>query len=456
MTVTAEAPSVTQVEELLSDLTADARRVIDLLEIPTLSSTCVAAGARELSHLRSLVDSADAALRSRARILQPPPPPPGPGPQPEPAAAVDIETDVSIEGLNRASGISTREGNQLERQSLVLERFTTLAVALHDGKISTSHIRVLARLSHTINPDLWDGLVAAEDEILTTALSMGPVRFSRFLNQLLVRLAAATGLDALRDLQGVVSASTWIDPDTGLGKLIATVDPTTQTEIARVLGERAASLRHHDRSLTRDQSTGLALVAILTGNDVGPLSAGAVSILIDHETLVNGAHPNTICEHTNGSLISVDAAQEIACTAMLTPILRDRWGVVLDLGRERRSTSVAQRRALEAMYATCFMTGCEVAVTDCQVHHVVHWKEGGSTDLNNLVPICQQHHHLIHTTRAKMSIDAQRRITVISSLGEISFHTPDRQPHRNRQPSEPDDHPADQPGERAHVTDSDS
>jgi hypothetical protein len=117
---------------------------------------------------------------------------------------------------------------------------------------------MLARFSHTINPELWDALVTVEDEILAAAMRMGPVRFLRFLNQLLVRLAAAAGLDALRDLHGVISAYTWIDPDTGLGKLVATLDPSSQAEISRVLGQRAAVLRHHDRALNRDQSTGLA------------------------------------------------------------------------------------------------------------------------------------------------------------------------------------------------------
>lgn len=438
MTITATA-SVSHVEELLTGLVADARRAIDLLQISQLSSTGVTAAMREFKQLRSVMDAGDAALRSRARVLQPPPPPPGPGPHPKPQPALDTESDVSAQGLNETSGLSTREGNQLERQSLVLEHLISFVPALQNGKISTSHIKALARLSHTISPVLWEALLTVETQILDAALTMGPVRFTRFLNQLLVRLAAEAGLDPLRDLSGLIVASTWIDPDTGLGKLTATLDPTTHAEIASLLGHRAAALRHQNRDLNRDQSTGLALIALLTQSGEGPDGKAAVSILIDHETLVNGAHPDTICEHSNGSLIPVDVAREIACTAALIPILRDKWGVVLDLGRERRSTSVAQRRAIEAMYATCFMTSCEVSVTDCHIHHIDHWKNGGRTDLDNLVPICQQHHNLIHNTRAKMTIDAQRTITVTSVIGTTTHHTPDRQPHRCRRTRESGD-----------------
>jgi hypothetical protein len=200
--------------------------------------------------------------------------------------------------------------------------------------------------------------------------------------------------------------------------------PTDPTEMAAVMAQYYGMVSEVDARLGR------------VFDHLRASGKAAVSILIDHETLINGAHPDTICEHSNGSLIPVDVAREIACTAALIPILRDRWGVVLDLGRERRSTSIAQRRAIEAMYATCFMTSCEVSVTDCHIHHIDHWKNGGRTDLDNLAPICKQHHNLIHNTRAKMTIDAQRTITVTPVIGTTTYHTPDRQPHRCRRTPE--------------------
>jgi hypothetical protein len=430
------ATTVADTDTLMPQLVADARATIDALAIHTLPSVGVAAAMRELRHLRSLVDAADAALRSRARVLQPPPPPPGSWPQAHDHASSDLDADVSGRGLEELSGLTTREGNERERYSKVLEHLSSFAPALRAGQIFTSHIKVLARLSHTIHPDLWTALPTVEPEMLGAAVSMGPVRFSRFMTQLLVRLSAEAGVDPQRDLAGLITASTWIDPDTGLGRLVATLDPTTQAHIAELLGRRAAALRHHNRDLTRDQSTGQALVALLTESRSGRPSPPSVTILIDHDTLIHGQHSSTICEHANGSLIPVDVAREIACTASLTPILRDRWGVVLDLGHERRISTTAQRRAIEAMYATCFLTNCDTAVTDCHLHHLVHWEAGGPTDLANLIPVCQQHHRLVHSTRTRLSIDAHRTITMVTALGEISTHTPDRQPHR-RQRSAP-------------------
>jgi hypothetical protein len=30
------------------------------------------------------------------------------------------------------------------------------------------------------------------------------------------------------------------------------------------------------------------------------------------------------------------------------------------------------------------------------LHHLVHWADGGSTDLDNLVTLCGHHHRLVH------------------------------------------------------------
>ncbi len=424
----------------MAQLVTDARCTIGALAIHSLGSVEVAAAIRELRQLRGVVDAADAALRSRARILQPPPPPAGMWPIPTAQQPSDLDADVTALGLDELSGLTTREGNERERHSKVLEHLPTLAPELLAGRIATSHVKVLSRLSHTIHPELWTALPDVEPEILGAALRMGPVRFSRFMTQLLVRLAAESGVDPQRDLEGLITAATWIDPDTGLGRLVATMDPTTQAHITQILGRTAATLRHHNRDLSRDQATGQALIALLTTEHLGTPAHPAVSILIDHDTLIHGRHSATICEHSNGSLIPVDMAREIACTAALTPILRDRWGVVLDLGHERRVSSSAQRKAIEAMYATCFLSNCDVAVTECHIHHLVHWEDGGRTDLANLIPVCQQHHRLIHTNRTQLGIDEHRRVTMATMHGEVTIHTLDRQPHRGRSPNpEPTD-----------------
>jgi HNH endonuclease len=44
----------------------------------------------------------------------------------------------------------------------------------------------------------------------------------------------------------------------------------------------------------------------------------------------------------------------------------------------------------------CAFPTCDRPKSWCDVHHVVHWAEGGTTALGNLVLLCRRHHGLVH------------------------------------------------------------
>jgi hypothetical protein len=67
----------------------------------------------------------------------------------------------------------------------------------------------------------------------------------------------------------------------------------------------------------------------------------------------------------------------------------------LALGRTRRLVSKAQRRALLIRDKMCCYTGCH-QTRHLKAHHVVPWSLGGSTDLDNLILLCQWHHTAVH------------------------------------------------------------
>ena len=71
-------------------------------------------------------------------------------------------------------------------------------------------------------------------------------------------------------------------------------------------------------------------------------------------------------------------------------------GEALDVGTSRRVATRAQRRALRSMHRTCVHPDCTVSFDACRIHHVVPWQSGGPTDLGNIVPVCEPHHHLVH------------------------------------------------------------
>lgn len=66
---------------------------------------------------------------------------------------------------------------------------------------------------------------------------------------------------------------------------------------------------------------------------------------------------------------------------------------VLDLGRDYRLASRAQRRALKAVHGLCLWPGCDSPWVE--IDHIEPWLVGGRTDLKNLRPLCRFHHTLV-------------------------------------------------------------
>ena len=104
--------------------------------------------------------------------------------------------------------------------------------------------------------------------------------------------------------------------------------------------------------------------------------------------------------------------RRLCCDAAIVPVVLNSTGATLDLGREQRLASRAQRRALRAMHRTCAHPGCTVRFADCEIHHVIDWDHHGPTNLANLLPLCNRHHHLVHEGRWTLTLHPDRSITL--------------------------------------------
>jgi hypothetical protein len=109
----------------------------------------------------------------------------------------------------------------------------------------------------------------------------------------------------------------------------------------------------------------------------------------------------------------------LACDADIVPIVLGGAGEVLDVGRARRLATLAQRRAIAAMHRTCVVPSCSVPVDVCRVHHVAPWRTGGRTDLDSLVPVCEQHHHAFHEGGWELKLTPDRVVTVWRPDGQV-------------------------------------
>jgi HNH endonuclease len=74
-------------------------------------------------------------------------------------------------------------------------------------------------------------------------------------------------------------------------------------------------------------------------------------------------------------------------------------GETLDLGRVVRLFTRAQRRVLLRRDRGCTYPGCGAPAAWTQAHHVVHWLDGGASDIDNAALLCQRHHTVVHDRR---------------------------------------------------------
>jgi len=78
----------------------------------------------------------------------------------------------------------------------------------------------------------------------------------------------------------------------------------------------------------------------------------------------------------------------------------------------------------------CAFPGCGRPPLACDAHHITHWADGGTTDLDNLVMVCRHHHTLLHSTPWAVSIDPTTRqpvwhppprVTLADLHGKMSY-----------------------------------
>lgn len=115
------------------------------------------------------------------------------------------------------------------------------------------------------------------------------------------------------------------------------------------------------------------------------------------------------------SAIPASSARRWACHAVLTPVVAKLLGrrrgvdtpqpgvvvvepawLPLAVGRGQRTATAAQLKALVVRDGGCIHPGCSRTPAYCDAHHVVHWADGGSTDVSNMVLLCRHHHRTLH------------------------------------------------------------
>ena len=116
------------------------------------------------------------------------------------------------------------------------------------------------------------------------------------------------------------------------------------------------------------------------------------------------------CELEDGPVIHPEIARRLLCNARIQGVVEDADGNVLGVGRMRREPPPWLVRQVRHRDRECRFPGCG-SRRFTEAHHIVFWRNGGTTDLDNLVLICSFHHRLVHELGWSLAREAGGALT---------------------------------------------
>ncbi len=320
-------------------------------------------------------------------------------------AALDAEAVAELARRDGEAGAAEflRDGllrarSGAKRDVLFASRLAVLpatAAALAAGMIGEPHARLIAEAAGEVDVDEATLVGAAQREHVDlfrrTVRDHVNARIGDDLTERRRRQRARREVRFGRQADGMFTLFGRFDPVAGsrievaltaaAGKLWRNEDPKSRPTPAQRLADALESL-------------------VARGEGQGVAAAQGVDLLIvaDYDAVAGQLADPRLAD---GTPLAHEEFLRLACDARILPALFDRKGQPLWLGRGRRHATKGQRAVLTERDKGCI--GCGASPNWCQVHHIVHWKDGGTTDIDNLCLLCSHcHHYLVHNKGAEV------------------------------------------------------
>lgn len=345
------------------------------------------------------------------------------------------------------------------------------AAAAREGLIGTEHVRIIRDALSMLPPDAGPAERSRLDcELAAVAVAERPEVLRRESARLLADIDARHRDPIARDRaraarRGVIVGPQ--DPD-GMSRGRFCLDPEARAYLEAVLaklarpgmcnasdplprvdGEPEASAAAADeRSIAQRNHDAVkaALRAVLASGDLGRHRGLPVTAVITM-TLEQLESSAGVAITGGGSTVPAEVAIRMAAHAHhYLYIYDEHCGRPLFLGRSQRLASADQRIVLHAIDGGCTAPRCDRGAYECEVHHLIEWSQGGTTDIDRLALLCKLNHRDAGPSEDRWQ--ARRRYDA-ESLGQTLWYPPSevdprRRPRANRhhrRPKPPDTAP---------------
>ncbi|HLQ62285.1 MAG TPA: DUF222 domain-containing protein [Candidatus Acidoferrales bacterium] len=289
----------------------------------------------------------------------------------------------------KMSGFSADRHVKLARQLPELE---STSKALAAGEIGIEHALEIARATQDLG-------LAAESELLSVAREKDPAQVRLAARDLRHRVDA-DGMARLAAEQYRKRRLRIYDLADGMVGLEGALPPEDGAAL-RLTIESLVGIPPKGDDRSQEQRNADAFSGLLRRQlDSGSLpSLGGrkpqLTVVVQAETLA-GLAGAPAARLEGAGPISTETARRLLCRGGASLMTVNRKGVVLDLGRSKRTASEGQRRALSARYKHCCIPGCDREARFCEPHHLDEWGQGGGTSVGRMVLLCSKHHVLVH------------------------------------------------------------
>jgi len=275
-----------------------------------------------------------------------------------------------------------------------------LAGAFEEGRLSWDQVRAAAEVA----------TVGTEEKVLADALGSSAARLER---------AARRKRESSRPAGEAVRSVRWWWERRGVQwRLSGHLSAEEGTVVERALAAIA------DRAPRRPE-TGLydpyavraadALVELAEGGPAaGDPAPPTLVVHVDADSLAAGEGS---AEVEGGLVLSAQAARRLACDARVETVAESLDGFTVGVGRAARTVPPWLVRQVRHRDQGCRFPGCE-RTRWVHLHHLVHWADGGPTDLDNLVTLCGHHHRLVHEGGWRLAGHPGRHLTFLRPDGE--------------------------------------
>ena len=327
---------------------------------------------------------------------------------------------------------SLMSAGRLRDRAETCDAIPELGEALADGTTSGDRVDIVARATVGLNASERAALSSHGERLATAAGAETAATFRKTVEHVVRQIRVDDGLAKL-ERQTRMARLKWFTDGDGMWCLNGRFDPATG---ARLEGRLRNAVEQQFASATPDgcpsdpfekqqHLAARAFAALVLGEGAASTSGlPDVTVIIDAETLLTGrTHNGTVLEIGLGRFgLPIETIRRWACIGTVTPVVVAADGVRLMLGRETRLANRPQRRALRVLYRSCAM--CEVPFDQCEIHHVIWYSPDGLTDMDNLIPICNRHHHLVHEGGWQLHLAPDRTLTVTQPGGVVTTNGP--------------------------------